>query len=188
MAKGSSSSTKTIGDKAFQGVGNLIKLLPTGTVFLFQFLSPVLTNYGHCSTVNKYLTGALLIACGFSCCFSSFTDSYKRDGRIYYGIATIKGLWAFSDSNSGSVDLSAYKIQLGDFVHAFFSLIVFGVVALLDSSTVSCYYQSFESTQKTVLMVLPPALGALSSTVFMVFPNKRHGIGYPASQSTDESS
>lgn len=86
------------------------------------------------------------------------------------------------------MDLSAYKIQLGDFVHAFFSLIVFGVVALLDSRTVSCYHQSFESTQKTVLMVLPPALGALSSTVFMVFPNKRHGIGYPASQSTDESS
>lgn len=189
MAKDSTSSSKTVGDKALKGVGNLINLLPTGTVFLFQFLSPVLTNYGHCSTINKYVTGVLLFVCGFSCCFASFTDSFKgSDGRIYYGIATIKGLWVFSGSYSGSTNLSTYKLQLGDFVHAAFSLIVFAAVALLDANTVSCYYSSFESNQKALLMALPPAIGALSSTVFMVFPNKRHGIGYPSSQTTDESS
>jgi hypothetical protein len=42
--------------KTFSGVGNLVKLLPTGTVFLFQYLSPVVTNNGHCNTINKYLS------------------------------------------------------------------------------------------------------------------------------------
>lgn len=46
--------TPTMGDRVFKGVGDLIKLLPSGTVFLFQFLSPLLTNNGQCHTVNKY--------------------------------------------------------------------------------------------------------------------------------------
>ncbi|XP_058076424.1 protein DMP2-like [Magnolia sinica] len=187
MAK-DSQTQQTIRDKTLNGVGNLIKVLPTGTVFLFQFLSPVLSNYGHCSTINKYLTGALLTVCGFSCCFASFTDSYKAsNGKIYYGIATKNGMWTFSDSNSGSVRLSSYKLRFSDFVHAAFSLIVFAVVALMDPNTVSCYYPSFESTQKAVLMALPLVVGVISSSVFTVFPNKRHGIGYPPTQASDSS-
>ncbi|KAF2287771.1 hypothetical protein GH714_002653 [Hevea brasiliensis] len=174
MAK--DSSKKSIQDKTFTGFGNLIKLLPTGTVFLFQFLNPVLTNYGHCSTINKYLSGILIGLCGFSCAFSSFTDSYVgSDGITHYGIVTVKGLWP--STNSGSVDLSRYKLQFSDFVHAFFSVIVFAVLCLLDSNTVDCFYHSFETNQKTLLMVLPPAIGAISGSVFMLFPNKRHGIG-----------
>lgn len=103
----------------------------------------------------------------------------------HYGVATKNGLWPSSASES--VNLSAYKLRVGDFVHAFLSLTVFAVVALLDSNTVDCFYPSFESTEKLLLMVLPPVIGAISSTVFMVFPNKRHGIGYPASQTSHES-
>ncbi|XXG54345.1 hypothetical protein AAC387_Pa03g2252 [Persea americana] len=58
------------------------------------------------------------------------------------------------------------------------------VVALFDSNTVGCYYSSFETEQKALLMALPPVVGAISSTVFVVFPNTRHGIGYPATQAT----
>jgi len=36
-------------------------------------------------------------------------------------------------------------------------------------------------------MLLPPAIGAVSGTVFMLFPNKRHGIGYPSSDSSQDS-
>ncbi|XP_010279209.1 PREDICTED: uncharacterized protein LOC104613182 [Nelumbo nucifera] len=168
-------------DKALTGIGNLIKLLPTGTVFLFQFLSPVLSNNGQCHTINKYLTGILLSCCGFSCCFSCFTDSYRdRNGSTHYGIATKDGLWP-SPADSESVDVSSYKLQMGDFVHAFFSLIVFMVVVLLDPNTVECYYPSFNSNQELLLKILPPIVGALSSSVFVIFPNKRHGIGYPSS-------
>lgn len=182
----SSSSSSSISEKTLTGLGNLIKLLPTGTVFVFQFLNPVLTNNGNCSTVRKYLTSFLIGLCGLSCAFSCFTDSYKgSDGKTHYGIVTTKGLWPSADS--GSVDLSKYKLRFGDFVHAFFAVIVFAVVSLLDSNTVDCFYPSFESSEKILLMVLPPVIGAVSGAVFMVFPNNRHGIGYPSSSSTDSS-
>ncbi|KAJ4968651.1 hypothetical protein NE237_015352 [Protea cynaroides] len=177
----------TVTDMAFTGAGNLIKLLPTGTVFLFQFLSPVLTNNGQCNSINKYLTGFLVGACAFSCCFSSFTDSYiGSDGLVHYGIATIHGLWPSSSDSSGSLDLSAYKLRMGDFMHALLSLTVFSVVALLDPNTMDCYYPSLESTQKLLVMVLPPVVGVVSSSVFVIFPNSRHGIGYPYQTSAQQ--
>ncbi|KAJ6756311.1 PROTEIN DMP3 [Salix purpurea] len=99
----------------------------------------------------------------------------------------MKGLWPSSGSAGSSVDLSSYKLRVGDFAHAFFSLIVFSVLSLLDSNTVECFYPSFESTEKVLLMVLPPVIGAVSGTVFVLFPNRRHGIGYPSSDSSQNS-
>ncbi|XP_021904866.1 uncharacterized protein LOC110819853 [Carica papaya] len=178
MAENKDTQPSSFNDKTFSGVGNLIKLLPTGTVFIFQFLNPVLTNNGRCSIINKYMTGIFLALFGFSCCFSCFTDSYKGpDGVIHYGIVTVKGLWL--STNVEGVDLSKYKLRFGDFVHAFFPLIVFGVVALLDPNTVHCFYPAFESTEKVLMMVLPPVIGAISGTVFALFPCNRHGIGCP---------
>ncbi|XVE82002.1 hypothetical protein DITRI_Ditri15bG0112100 [Diplodiscus trichospermus] len=183
----SSSSSSSVSDKTFTGFGNLIKLLPTGTVFIFQFLNPVLTNNGDCKPVNKVLTSILIALCGFSCAFSCFTDSYKgSDGLVHYGIATVSGLWP--SSSSGSANLSSYKLRIGDFVHAFFSVIVFAALSLLDSNTVRCFYPSFEDTEKTLLVTLPPVIGAISGTIFMAFPSTRHGIGYPSSDSTTSNS
>ena len=183
-----SSSQTTIKDKTLSGLGNLIRLLPTGTVFLYQFLSPVLSNNGNCDpTIYKYLTTTLVAVCGFSCFFSSFTDSYVGDDKkTHYGVATLKALWPSADSKN--VDLSVYKLRIGDFVHAFFALFVFGVLVLLDQKTVSCFYPVSDSTEKTLLKVLPPIVGAISSVVFMVFPNNRHGIGYPSSTDTSQTS
>ncbi|XP_008223063.1 PREDICTED: uncharacterized protein LOC103322890 [Prunus mume] len=178
----SSSSRKTVNDRTLTGAGNLIKVLPTGTVFLFQFLNPVLTNNGHCAVLNKSLSAILIAISGFSCFFASFTDSYSgSDGKTHYGVATTKGLWP--STNSNSVDLSAYKLRFGDFVHAFFSLIVFAVVSLLDTNSVRCFYPGFESSEKVLLQALPPVIGAVASAVFVVFLNSRHGIGYPSSSS-----
>ena len=181
----SQSFQTTIKDKTLSGLGNLIRLLPTGTVFLYQFLSPALSNNGHCTTtIYKYLTAILVAVCGFSCFFSSFTDSYVGDdGKTHYGIATSKGLWTSEDSKN--VDLSAYKLRFGDFVHGLFALTVFGVLVLLDQKTVGCFYPVSDSLEKTLLKVLPPAVGVVSSGLFMFFPNNRHGIGYPSS--TDSS-
>ncbi|KAL3505819.1 hypothetical protein ACH5RR_031201 [Cinchona calisaya] len=167
-------------DSPFTGFGNLIRLLPTGTVFLYHFLNPILSDNGNCSTANKYISSVLLAICGLSCFFSTFTDSYKDDrGNIQYGIATFKGFWPNSSdaSNNSSVDLKSYRIQVGDFVHAILSLTVFCAVSLLDTYTVRCFYPSFESSQKALLMALPPVIGSFASTVFAAFPCKRHGIG-----------
>ncbi|KAL3634609.1 Protein dmp2 [Castilleja foliolosa] len=181
---------RTLTRSTLTGIGNLIKLLPTGTVFLFQFLNPLLTNNGKCHTVNKYLSSILITLCSFSCCFASFTDSYTdSQGNVHYGIATRKGLWPNSSPDDSSTkDLSKYKLRFGDFVHGFFALVVFGVVSLLDPNSVECFYPSFESTQKVLLMVLPPAIGTIASSIFVMFPNNRHGIGYPFSQDSTPSS
>ncbi|PIA39370.1 hypothetical protein AQUCO_02600080v1 [Aquilegia coerulea] len=170
--------------KTLTSLGDLIKLLPTGTFFLFIFLNPVLTNNGKCNTVNRYLSGILIIVCGFFCCFSWFTDSYvDSEGVTEYGIVTKKGFFVLSDSGTKSVNSSRYKLRLGDFVHALLSVLVFAMVALLDPNTVKCFYPSFGSEQKVLLMVLPPVVGTIFSFVFVMFPNKRHGIGYASSSS-----
>ncbi|KAG4977619.1 hypothetical protein JHK82_036887 [Glycine max] len=184
-ATGSSSSSSRMSTKTFSGLGNLVKLLPTGTVFLFQFLIPVVTNSGHCTTLHKYLTGAFLVVCAFNCAFASFTDSYTgSDGERHYALVTAKGLWPSPASES--VNLSAYKLRFGDFVHAFFSLVVFAVLGLLDTNTVRCFYPAFESAEKILMQVVPPVIGAVASTVFVMFPNNRHGIGYPTSSDSND--
>ncbi|XP_027333631.1 protein DMP2-like [Abrus precatorius] len=179
---------KGVTNTTFSAVGSLIKLLPTGTVFLFQFLNPVVTNSGKCNTTNKLLSSIVLVACAFNCCFSSFTDSYTgSDNQRHYGIVTTKGLWPSSQAGK-SIDLSGYKLKFGDFVHAALSLFVFAVLGLLDTNTVHCFYPGFESTQKRLLQVLPPAIGVLAGGLFVIFPNHRHGIGYPPSTDSNDTS
>ncbi|CAI8610554.1 unnamed protein product [Vicia faba] len=167
------------------GIGSLIKLLPTGTIFLFQFLNPVLTNSGQCKTSNKYLTSILLLTCGFNCFFSTFTDSYTgTDKKRHYGVVTTKGLWPSPESTS-LVDLSKYRLRGSDFVHASLSLLIFALLGLLDTNTVHCFYPSFQSTQQRLLQVLPPVIGVFVGWIFVIFPQHRHGIGYPVT--TDDS-
>jgi len=182
-----SSRTGRVTNTTFSAAGSLVKLLPTGTVFVFQFLNPVVTNSGQCNTINKWLSSILLVLCGFSCAFSSFTDSYTgSDNQRHYGFVTRKGLWPSPSSNS--VDLSGYKLGVADFVHAALSLLVFAVLGLLDSNTVHCFYASFESTQKSLLQVLPTVIGVFAGGVFMIFPNTRHGIGYPLTSDSNQTS
>ncbi|PIA39364.1 hypothetical protein AQUCO_02600074v1 [Aquilegia coerulea] len=174
-------------EKTVTGLGNLIKLLPSGTFFLFVFLNPALTNNGECRTSNKYLTSIFIGLCGFWSCFSWFTDSYiDKNGKVQYGIVTKKGLYPLSDSDTSSVNLSVYKLRLGDFVHAFLSIIVLAIVVLLDRNTVECFYPSFESTQKQLIMALPPVIGAVASSAFVLFPNNRHGIGFPPKEQASQ--
>ncbi|TKY54089.1 hypothetical protein E2542_SST18495 [Spatholobus suberectus] len=182
---GGTSATNT----TLSAVGSLIKLLPTGTVFLFQFLNPVVTNSGQCNATNKSLSAILLVACGLSCAFSSFTDSYTgTDKQRHYGIVTPKGLWPSTVPPANSHDLSGYRLKFGDFVHAAFSLLVFAVLGLLDANTVHCFYPGFESTQKRLLQVLPTAIGVVAGGLFMIFPNDRHGIGYPLTSDSNDNS
>lgn len=167
--------------------GSLIKLLPTGTVFVFQFVNPVLTNSGDCNATSKWLCSILLVLCGFSCAFSSFTDSYTgSDNQRHYGIVTTKGLWPSPASES--VDLSTYRLKFGDFVHAVLSLLVFAVLGLLDTNTVHCLYPGFESTQRLLLQVLPTVIGVLAGGHFVISPSNRHGIGYPLTSDSNTTS
>ncbi|KAK8589319.1 hypothetical protein V6N13_088171 [Hibiscus sabdariffa] len=92
--------------KALPGSANLANLLPTGTVFAFQAIIPSFSNNGKCETVHKYMTLGVIIVCSLVCFLSSFTDSFVGDdGKLYYGIATMNGLWVFNDDNDDDLDL-----------------------------------------------------------------------------------
>ncbi|XP_059434893.1 protein DMP2-like [Corylus avellana] len=173
------------------GLGDIIKVLPTGTVFLFQFCSPILSNYGNCQSFNKYLTAFLVGCCGLSCFFSSFTDSCVVQNKIYYGFITPKGgLWPSppTEPPSGKVNQVPEKIGFTDFVHAILAVIVFGAVVLLDTNTENCFYPVTESTHKTLLSVVPAIVGAVCSVLLPLYPCKRHGIGYPSPISKSQKS
>jgi len=175
------STLETLLDKVFSSSANLIKLLPTTTVLIFQVLSPTVTNGGTCYTANKYLTACLLGLCGILCSAAPFTDSYKAsDGTLYYGIVTISGLWTLNSEINKTVDLSSYKLKFLDFVHSVLSVLVFGSVAFMDSDVVNCYYADVRANAKQLVINLPLGVGFVCSLLFLVFPTTRHGMGYPS--------
>ncbi|KAI9191654.1 hypothetical protein LWI28_011501 [Acer negundo] len=182
---------------------NLSNLLPTGTVFAFQTLKHSLSNNGLCLPVHKYLVLSLIIFCSISCFVSSFTDSFTaRNGKLYYGIATIKGLYVFNKDMYGDhedqfqahrdhdeeeghehhedqrVNLATYRVRLMDFVHAFISLIVFLVLALSSQEVCNCFFSQTGVNGHVLIMNLPTEFGVAASFLFMLFPTRRRGIGH----------
>ncbi|KAG8046298.1 hypothetical protein GUJ93_ZPchr0008g12375 [Zizania palustris] len=200
----SSSSTYTIAPAAIDDVGNgggappparsrfsqamattanLANLLPTGTVMAFQLLAPAFTNNGACDATTALLTRGLLAVLALSCLLASFTDSIRcpADGLVYYGLATPRGLWLL-DYPPGSApppDTSRYRLTLIDAVHAALSVAVFGVVAARDKNVVSCFWPAPPKGTAEVLSIVPLGVGVMCSLLFVAFPTRRHGIGYP---------
>ncbi|EEF35953.1 protein DMP3 [Ricinus communis] len=163
---------------------NLANLLPTGTLLAFQLLTPIFTNNGACDSVTRPMTLCLLALLAISCFLSSFTDSVKSsDGKqVYYGIATFKGIFLFDCPDpvgAGLKDLSKYKIRFIDGVHSVLSVLVFIAFALRDKNVVSCFYPMPKHETQEVLNIAPVGIGLICSLLFVVFPTRRHGIGYP---------
>ncbi|EEF49777.1 protein DMP10 [Ricinus communis] len=167
---------------------NLANLLPTGTVLAFEALVPSFSNDGECFAANRYLTLGVIICCSLVCFLSSFTDSFVgHDGKIYYGIATFKGLYVFNDCDCsdgcGEEEIKGnkktnYRITLIDFIHAFSSLIVFLVFAISSSNVQECFFSKAGPNEKQIIMNLPLGIGLFSSFLFTIFPTRRRGIGY----------
>ncbi|KAL3519820.1 hypothetical protein ACH5RR_017969 [Cinchona calisaya] len=176
---------KTIVQKAisqtFESTAHLANLLPTGSVLAFQLLSPIFTNQGNCDAVCRSLTAVLIALCGLSCFLLSFTDSFKdQKGNLCYGFATLHGLWIIDGSATIPPDLAAtYRLKFIDFVHAFMSILVFAAVALFDQNVVNCFYPMPSDETKELLTAVPVGIGVICSLLFVAFPTKRHGIGFP---------
>ncbi|KAJ0079589.1 hypothetical protein Patl1_23285 [Pistacia atlantica] len=162
---------------------NLANLLPTGTLLAFQLLTPIFTNNGACDNATRPMTLFLLLLLAASCFLASFTDSVKSSvGQVYYGLATSKGLFLFDypdPSGSGLPDLSKYKFRFIDGVHAVLSVLVFGAFALRDKNVLSCFFPTPGREIQEVLNILPMGVGLICGLLFVVFPTRRHGIGYP---------
>lgn len=171
--------------KTFKGTAHLANLLPTGSVLAFQVLSPILTRTGECRTyVSRIMTLGLLCFTAFSCFLLCLTDSF-RDGRgkVRYGLATFRGLWVIDGSpvTLPPQQAAEFRLRLVDFFHAFLSTLVFGVVAMLDQNVVSCFYPSPSEEVQEMVAMFPVTVGTVCSVLFLVFPTKRHGIGFPLS-------
>lgn len=180
-------------DKTLASVANLAKLLPTGTALAFQSLSPSFTNRGACLPSNRYLTAALLYLCLVSCVFFSFTDSFVgTDGKLYYGVATVKGFLVFNyTGDTGENDeadaerrrqvfknLRRLRIRWVDYVHAVFSAVVLLTVAFSTAAVQSCFFPDAGENVNQMLTNLPLGAGFFSTMVFLVFPTTRKGIDY----------
>lgn len=75
-----------------------------------------------------------------------------------------------------------YRLRFIDFFHAFAAVLVFVAVALFDQSVVRCFVPEPSEEAKEVLVKLPIGIGLVCSVLFVLFPSKRHGIGFPLSR------
>ncbi|CAN1169666.1 Protein DMP3 [Linum perenne] len=159
---------------------NLANLLPTGTLLAFNLLTPIFTQHGTCSAAAAPLTLILLCLLAASCFLASFTDSVTVGGHVYYGFATSTGMFLFDCPDPPrKEELTRYRIRFVDWVHALLSVLVFVSVALRDRNVVSCFYPVPGQDTKQVLDAVPIGIGVVCSLLFVVFPTRRHGIGYP---------
>ncbi|XP_030512801.1 protein DMP4-like [Rhodamnia argentea] len=169
--------------QTFESTAHLANLLPTGTVLAFQLLSPIFSNQGNCDPVSRVMMAGLVLLCGLSSFLLCFTDSFRdRKGNVCYGFATPRGLWVIDGSDTLPPELKdQYRLRFIDFAHAFMSVLVFGAVALFDENTVNCFYPTPSDETREVLTALPVGIGVICTMLFVVFPTKRHGIGFPLS-------
>ncbi|KAJ7536149.1 hypothetical protein O6H91_12G058100 [Diphasiastrum complanatum] len=166
---------------------NLSNLLPTGTFMAFQTLAPLFTNNNVCGTIEKIMTGLLLLTFSIICYVLCFTDSVtSQSGNVYYGIVTKKGLYnpQFVTANmpysqgafyTGPPGTTQFFLNGLDFVNAFLTVTSFCTLSLLTYPVIDCFYSNIpRALSKTV-----PILVALIVGLYFSFaPPARHGVGF----------
>ena len=160
------------------GTARLNVLLPTATILAFTIFAPLLTDDGKCGILNRWLMGVFLAISSASCIFFLFTDSFRTArGRLYYGVATFRGIWSFNGGGRRKPCApSEYRLGRIDLFHASLSLIAFLTFAISHNDVMACYH--LEMPRKVTNSV-PLVVGFVISVLFVVFPSKRRGIGYP---------
>ncbi|KAI9201623.1 hypothetical protein LWI28_026329 [Acer negundo] len=159
------------------GTARLNVLLPTATILAFTIFVPLLTNDGECTSFSRWLMGFFVIVLASSCIFFMFIDSFRTaTGRLYYGVATLRGIWTFNGGRKKPCVPSDYRLRWVDLFHALLSLIAFLTFAGSHGDIVACYYPAMP---RKITNTVPLVVGFLISVLFVVFPSKRRGIGYP---------
>ncbi|KAJ7520249.1 hypothetical protein O6H91_20G074500 [Diphasiastrum complanatum] len=164
---------------------NLANLLPTGTFMAFQTLAPIFTNNSVCGAIERTMSGILVVIFSLICFSLSFTDSLTtKDGQIYYGIVTTKGLYNSQfkrllniDSNFyvGNTGSSQFYLRFSDFLNAFLTVVSFCTLALLTPPLTHCFYPYIPST---ITKTVPIIVALLVGMVFGLSPPARHGVGF----------
>lgn len=125
------------------------------------------------------MTHALLGLGALSCFFFHFTDSFRgADGNVYYGFVTPKGLSVFKPGLPVEVPKDEkLKVGFTDFVHAVMSVMVFVAIAFSDHRVTNCLFPGREKDMDQVRESFPLMVGIVCSSLFLVFPTFRRGIG-----------
>ncbi|KAK7340549.1 hypothetical protein VNO77_21255 [Canavalia gladiata] len=175
MAKG---VQKTLSKTSLLG-----NFLPTGTLLTFEMVLPSIYKNGQCTNVHIIMIYSLLLLCALSCFFFHFTDSFHgSDGNVYYGFVTTKGLSVFKTGLHVVVPKDdKYKVGFTDFVHAMMSVMVFVAIAFSDHRVTNCLFPGHEKDMEQVRESFPLMVGIVCSSLFLVFPTSRRGIGFMSS-------
>lgn len=168
--------------KTLSKTSMLANFLPTGTLLTFEMVLPSVYGTGQCSHIANLMILVLLGLCMLSCFFFHFTDSFRcPEGKVYYGFVTPKGLAVFKHGLGVEVPKDErYKVGFTDFVHAFMSVLVFVSIAFSDHRVTDCLFPHHAKEMDEVMKSFPLMVGVICSTLFLVFPNTRYGIGCSA--------
>ncbi|XP_006645130.1 protein DMP7-like [Oryza brachyantha] len=183
-----SSSLILVANLILSGTARLNVLLPTATILTFAIFAPLLTDDGKCTHLNRVLTGAFMLLCAASCVFFTLTDSFRSPttGRLRYGIATPAGIRTFCvvarRRKAAPRDPERYRLRRSDLFHAALALVAFVTFAASHHDIVLCYYPG---VPRKVVNTVPLVVGFVVSLLFVLFPSKRRGIGYPFLLRTD---
>ncbi|KAI5668447.1 hypothetical protein M9H77_18300 [Catharanthus roseus] len=159
------------------GTARLNVLLPTATILAFTIFAPIITNDGKCNKVEQWLMGGFLAMSAVSCVFFSLTDSFRTaTGRLHYGLATFHGIWTFNGGKKKPSVPEDYRLRWADLFHASLSLIAFLTFAVSHYDVLNCYHLVLP---RKVTNAVPLAVGFIVSLLFVMFPSRRRGIGYP---------
>ncbi|KAM7507653.1 hypothetical protein LguiA_018106 [Lonicera macranthoides] len=159
------------------GTARLNVLLPAATILAFTILAPLLTNDGQCTLLDRWIMGFFLALLAASCVFFSFTDSFRTaNGRMYYGVATVNGIWTFCGGRRKPCVPLDYRLRWSDGFHACLSLVAFMTFVGSHDDVLDCYGLV---VSRKVVNVVPLVVGFVVSVLFVMFPSRRRGIGYP---------
>ncbi|XP_057543953.1 protein DMP7-like [Amaranthus tricolor] len=171
--------------KTFKRTSHLQSLLPSGSVLIFEMLSPIMSKQGQCQTfLTQFSVICLIIFIGITCFLANFIDSVKDEkDKIRYGFATFKGIWIIDGSMSVDPnEATKYRIRVVDFVHAIMGIIVFMAVVLLDQNVVTCLFPTPSQKTKDKLVMFPIVVGVVCGLLFVWFPTNRNGVATPLSK------
>ncbi|KAK1668768.1 hypothetical protein QYE76_056954 [Lolium multiflorum] len=165
------------------GTARLNVLLPTATILTFAIFAPLVTDDGKCTRINRVLTAAFVLLCATSCIFFTLTDSFRSPtGRLRYGVATPTGIATFCGGRKAPREAERYRLRWSDLFYTTLSLVAFVTFAASHHDIVRCYYPE---VPRKVVNTVPLVIGFVVSLLFVLFPSKRRGIGYPFLLRTD---
>lgn len=70
-----------------------------------------------------------------------------------------------------------FKLGFTDFVHAIMSVMVFLAIAMSDHRVSDCVFPGHVKDMEQVMESFPLMVGIVCSTLFLVFPTTRYGVG-----------